>query len=700
MLSKIISYSLIFLFASTLSANEKPATISHHKNIVQNTDNDSIRLEFLIDLSWDYRNYKIDSAFYYSDWAIRLAKTINQPRLLAKELDIRSTIYIIQNKLDSAEDYQWKSLNLRSKLKDFRGLRSSYEEMGNIKRAKGHYDLALNYYFKSLSMIDSIAYKPEELKLYEKEKFENVDKHFAFLKKYNFSIKKNTPEASSVRFVHEANTKRLIGDIYLIKKDYKNAEQYLHESLVLNYRLVDIDQIIMSENSISALYLAKGDLQNAKKHANRCTELSPNNGNYSEAATAFKTLTEIERRKKNFSQSLIYLDSVHYYKKLFAPNKKWDKLQILRLRILIDSSEVSKSLKLDSTMSTIVSEISNLGVEDKINTTERMELYYTLFNYYYHTGNKDSTITYQTSYYLLKDSIIGLETQNRLSELLELHESKKKAKTIETQAEQIINYTDLLLLSGVLILVIILFAVYMIYSNRKTKKLNTEVLELNSQLTESTKNKEQLYSYIAHDLRSPLITTGRVINMILSNNISSDRKDEYLQQLSQTVKKSEMFTDNLMHWAKTKTGTITPIIRKVKLQEVVAEAVDLFVNELPNKDITIEQSVEDMTIETDRLLLQAIVNNLLQNAVRYGNNGSKIQIVGTQSNDNWELSITNSGKAMTPETLEMFNNSEIIHNEIGNGIGLTIIKSYTNLLGISCTIRSDAATTTFTIAYK
>jgi len=572
--------------------------------------------------------------------------------------------------------------------------------MGNIKRAKGYYDLALSYYFKSLSTIDSIAYRPVELELYEETEFENLEKYIAKFRKNNFDMKKYTPEASSVKFVHEANTKRLIGDIYLIKKDYKNAELYLYEALELNYRLLDGDQIMMNENSMCKLYLDLGNLDEARKHAIRCTELSSINGNYSEAATAFKTLTEIERRKKNFSQSLIYLDSVYYYKKLFAANKKWDKLLIPRLRILIDSSEVSKSTELDSTMSIIVSKISNLDIEDKINPNERMELYYTLFNYYYHTDNKDSTICYQTSYYLLKDSIIGLETQNRLSELLELHESKKKTKTIHNQANQIISYNDSQTLLIVILFIIILFVVYMIYSNRKMKKLNTEVLALNSQLTESTKNKEQLYSYIAHDLRSPLITTGRVIDMILSNNISSERKDEYLQQLSQTVKKSEMFTDNLMHWAKTKTGTITPIIREVDLREVIAEAVDLFVNELPDKDIMIEQSLADMTIETDRLLLQAIVNNLLQNAVRYGNNGSIIQIVTTQDNNSWELSITNSGKTMPTDTIEKFNNSEIIHNEIGNGIGLTIIKNYTNLLGISCAIHSESDTTTFTISNK
>lgn len=654
----------------------------------------------MIDLTWDYRNYRTDSAVYYSDWAIRLAKSTNQTRLLAKELDIRSSIFIIQNDLDSAEDYQWQSINLRTNLKDFRGLRSSYEEMGNIKKAKGFYDLALNYYFKSLSTIDSINYLAPELKLYENYEFKNLEEHAKLFGKIGPKMSDNRPVNASYKFVHQANTKRLIGDIYLIKKDYKSAEKYLVEALELNYRLADGDQIMMSENSISQLYLEQGNLQKATTHATRCKNIANGNGNYSEAATAFKTLSEIERRRKHFAQSLKYLDSVYYYKHLFAANKNWDKLLIRRLQILIDSSEVSKSLALDTAMSSLVSKISQVNIESRISTTERMELYYTLFNYYYSIDDKDSIIRYQTSYYLLKDSIIGLETQNRLTELLELHESKEKTKTIRSQAEQIINYTDLLLLSGVLIVIIILFAAYMIYSNRKTKKLNKEVLELNSQLTESTKNKEQLFSYIAHDLRSPLATTGRVISMLLSNSITNERKDEYLHQLSQTVKKSELFTDNLMHWAKTKTGTITPIIRQVNLREIIEEARGLFENDLADRGLTIEQSTADMTITTNRLLLQAIVNNLLQNAVRYSDNASVIQITTTETRNGWELSITNSGRAIQPETIEKFNNSEIVHNETGNGIGLTIIKNYTQLLGANCTITSDDNSTTFTIASK
>lgn len=696
MLSKIILYSLLLFAINGLFANEKPLIIASHKITIDTTHNDSIRLSKIIDLSWDYRNYSTDSALYYSDWAIRLAKSTNQIQLLAKELDIRSTIMIIMGKLDSAEYYQNSSLKIRQNMHDYRGLRSSYEEMGNIKKAKGHYELALKYYFKALNTIDSIKYRPVELELYEEYKFETLDKFIEKFRKRNFDMSKKAPESSSVKFVHIANEKRLIGEIYLIKKDYPNAEKYLLEALDLNYRLLDGDQIVMNENAVSKLYLALGKTSKAKNHALMSKDISNHNGNYLEASRSFEILSNIELTESKYSKALNYLDSSSYMQAKYSD--KSDRLKVQRLRILVDSSRTAKFPELFNALTDLVSKISKENIGGNLNSEERLNLYSTLFDYYSTIGEKDSIILYQTNYYLLKDSLVGLETQNRLSELLEIHESNKKEKTIRTQAEQIINYSDLLLLSGAMIVVILLFAIYMIFNNRKMRKLNVEISELNSQLTESTRNKEQLFSYIAHDLRGPLMTSNSVINMLRNATLSEEKMKEYLVQLGQTIHKSEMFTENLIHWAKTKTGTIKSIKKQVDLEQIISESLNQFEYDIANKSLKIVKNISPLTIETDPILFQAVVNNIVQNAVRYGDKNSEINIVIKQENSNWDLSVANTGKPISKDTISKFNNAELIHNETGNGIGLTIIKNYVELLELSISLNSESQATTFTIS--
>lgn len=123
---KIILYSLLIFSSLSLSARIKSETVKFHKNIINTTKDDSIKLEHMIHLSWDYRNYNTDSALYYSNLAIDLAKSINQNNLLAKELDIRSTIMRYKNDLDSAEALQMEAISIRNELDNYRGLRSSY----------------------------------------------------------------------------------------------------------------------------------------------------------------------------------------------------------------------------------------------------------------------------------------------------------------------------------------------------------------------------------------------------------------------------------------------------------------------------------------------------------------------------------------------------------------------------------------------
>lgn len=700
MLLKIISYSIIFLFSCGLFANEKTDLISHHKNIITSTKSDSIRLEHIIDLSWDYRNYNIDSAVYFSDWAIRLSKAVNQPKLLAKELDIRSSIMIIKGDLDSAEYYQMQALKLRRMQKNYRGLRSSYEEMGNVKKAKGHYELALNYYFRALLVIDSIPYKPEELKLYKEHNLEKVEDYYSYLRKNNFDMSKHTEGRTSVKFVHIANEKRLIGEIYLLKKDYENAQKYLSEALVLNYHLLDADQIIMNEFALANLYMETEKEDKAKLHTSMALGIAKHKVNYSDIAKSFRYLSKIEQAESNYSKALAYLDSAKYFHFQFARDTNNFSLEIRKFRILIDSLSSAPSINLTDTIINITNSLYSNLVSPQLTLKNKLSLYQGLYEFYNLIGQDDSALTYQTQYYLLKDSLIGLESQNRLSELMEIHESKKKSKTIQLQAKQIINYTELLWLSAALILIVILFAIYMIYSNRKMKKLHSDVLNLNRLLTESTKNKEQLFSYIAHDLRGPLTSSGSVIKLLLENSLTEEKKAKYIAQLGQTIHKSEQFTDNLIHWAKTKSGTIKPILKPFSLELAVNNALQNFEHEIEEKQLTVTRERTTITLETDAILFQAIINNLIQNAVRYSEKNSDITISPKQDINNWSLSITNIGKTISPTTIQAFNDGEITHNETGNGIGLTIIKHYSKLLNLACKIESGADSSTFTLSNK
>lgn len=572
--------------------------------------------------------------------------------------------------------------------------------MGSIKSEQGYHDLALVFYFKSLKAIDSIKYNKNELSFFESEHFKDIDSQLKLLIARKEIFHNYRPEDASVKFVHLANINRLIGEVYATKRNYQYAEEYLLKALNLNYRLADIDQLLMNENALSKMYLDQNKLDKAKESSQRCIQLAPIKGNFIEAATAYATLAEIERKSKNFSTSLNYIDSAKYYHNKYEKTKDWELAKLYKVRTLIDSLEVRESEGVINTTNLLVDEINAIDLESKLSNTDKLKLYYTLYSYYHQINNKDSIISYQTKFYQLKDSIIGLETQNRLSELLQLHESEVKDKKIETQEEKIIDYTEFLWLASVFLLIILLFAVYLFYSNRKMKNLNDEISELNEQLTESTKNKEELFTYIAHDLRGPLMTSGSVINMILSNDISEQRRQEYLISLQHTIRKSEMFTENLVHWAKTKSGTIVPRLTELLLEDLVSETLNSYSHNIAEKNLTIINDTVPISVQSDKVLLQAVVNNIVQNAVRYSYKDGTVNISSKGNSHSWELHVINKGETVPQETIDKFNSSQIVHSQKGHGIGLVIIKSYCDLLQLDCSLTSNSGVTTFTISNK
>jgi signal transduction histidine kinase len=136
------------------------------------------------------------------------------------------------------------------------------------------------------------------------------------------------------------------------------------------------------------------------------------------------------------------------------------------------------------------------------------------------------------------------------------------------------------------------------------------------------------------------------------------------------------------------------------MRKLLEEALNSFSHDIANKGLRLELSLAELSVETDRVLMQAIVSNLIQNAVRYSDDNAALHIYLGSTGDVWSLSVSNNGTPISQDMLHKFNESAIIHNESGHGLGLIIVKSYSQILGLSCQISSTEGSTTFTISNK
>lgn len=222
----LISILIFFLFSSVLHSSWHSSEYYSKKeqfNILVHTT-DTLKLSALIGKSWEFRTINLDSAFYYSDMGLNLLNKFTHKNFEAKILDNRSSLHQMKGNLDSAELLQLKSLIIRTKEKDYKGLVSSYKGLGEISKRRGNFKNALLYYNKSLSTIDSIKF----------------DMGSSLTERQNLITE----------------SEKLVEEIYRLDDELREGNSYTNKASYLDFKSFKNENNIVSETEKSSQYYA------------------------------------------------------------------------------------------------------------------------------------------------------------------------------------------------------------------------------------------------------------------------------------------------------------------------------------------------------------------------------------------------------------------------------------------------------------
>jgi signal transduction histidine kinase len=144
---------------------------------------------------------------------------------------------------------------------------------------------------------------------------------------------------------------------------------------------------------------------------------------------------------------------------------------------------------------------------------------------------------------------------------------------------------------------------------------------------------------------------------------------------------------------------------KFDLYVLINENIQLLKSVCVNKGITITHNLErEFSIVYDRNILSFVMRNLLANAVKFSHEGGEIKIIIDESNNNYNIDVTDQGVGMNESVLQsIFNPQTTVStagttNESGTGIGLGLCREYLEKANGLLTARSEVGVgTTFTI---
>ncbi len=224
-------------------------------------------------------------------------------------------------------------------------------------------------------------------------------------------------------------------------------------------------------------------------------------------------------------------------------------------------------------------------------------------------------------------------------------------------------------------------------SNDITERKKNELLLVaqEKKLRELNATKDKFFSIIAHDLRSPfgaILGFAEIISKKAQKN-EFEKIDYYSGIINQSAKHTFDLLNNLLQWAKIQQGKIAFKPVKIKLYELIVGVADFLKANMEEKNISFEIDVnKEMVIVADISMLQAIIRNLLSNALKYTPQLGKISIKASASTKNIIIEISDTGVGMTPKDLKKLFKIDTsfskvgTNNETGTGLGLILCHEF------------------------
>ena len=228
------------------------------------------------------------------------------------------------------------------------------------------------------------------------------------------------------------------------------------------------------------------------------------------------------------------------------------------------------------------------------------------------------------------------------------------------------------------------------YETRVDVKSTDEIGSLSSafnQMAEAIQQedeaKKSFLATVSHELRTPISYVKGYSEAIQNGLIDGQQKEEAMQIITREAARMERLTNEFMQLARQDDVAQTehePLV----LAETIRDAICLVTQQATSKHIEIIQNFDEALIITgDEQKQKQVWINLLENAIRYSHEASKIILTTTQHNDQAVITIQDFGqgipKADLPHVTERFYRVNKARSRMdgGSGLGLSIVEQIT-----------------------
>ena len=625
-LNKIQILLYFVIFSTFLFANK----IDSLENIINNNSGNK-KIEALLEISSQYLKTDLDTALFYANQAYLISKETNKTKLKIKSINALTNANYYKADYKNAIKYTRMALEEYQKdKKNINKVAKTLNKLGAIYYNWDVYDKALEYFFEALKIYQDLG----------------LDDDIA-------SVNNN------------------IGLVYKDSEKYDLAIEFFYKSVSFFKESEDIKTYAYCLNNLGGAYSKKSDYDSALFYFNKSTKLKIESNDDMGLANTYGNLGDMYYDKADYDKALEY-----YKKVLFISERhKNDKIKAM---VYTSLGKTYYKLKFNEVAIDYLQKAEVIAKDLKINNT--LKDIYDEFSKVYSSKNdfKNSNI-YLKKYISVKDSLISREKTDKLSELMVLYSMEAKEKELKTIKERdeanqkLIEKANDFKYFMIITIFLVIAISFLIFSRFKSKITNAKLLKekneqiafinkqlvsLNNELEQKIKDrtrelekeiqnklaiedtlssaieKEQRANYlkdfflsnISHEIRTPLNAISGLASL-LERKFEGKKDDsvvnEFISGILQNSNRLLNLLNNIIDFSRLEANDIVIKQETFSVNDLTSSVCELHRFKINDKKLNLETNFQEIpTVISDKENLAKIINDIIDNAVRYTEKGT------------------------------------------------------------------------------
>ncbi|MFD1256105.1 tetratricopeptide repeat protein [Mucilaginibacter terrae] len=584
-----------------------------------------------------YRYFKPDSAVYFANMALAQARKEHNNKGIATMLNQLGMIEDNRGEFDSSRKKYLAALAIHKKTGNAVGEAAVIVRLGVIEMRKGNYDKAIGYFLQSL-------------KVSERSK-NNFGRMEAYL---------------------------TLAEGYLGQHKLQTALTYINIAEQINKTLPFSNLSLNIYNTFGVIYNELGAPAKAKAYLEKGIMLSDEPQYQGLNITLINNLAKVYNKEGNKAKS-VELQKAALLKSRAIKNYLRELQTLTGLADTYGAGNTKEALYYFRQALDLVREKGARKQEIEI------------------LGRLSELYKFQKDY---KTALLMKEEQNRLADSLfykamakqvvslqaeyQLYKSTAKIRDLkQLNSKQKMQRNFYIGLAAAFLLIMLIVGYYFY----RTRKLNRLLNTANTDLQESNKVKDKLFSVLAHDLRAPFASVIDLLFLLDDDELEGEEKAMLIKRLTAASNVSLETLNMLLKWGEMQLKGIRLNSMIVQPRPIVERTINLITETADKKMIRLINKVSDeMSVMVDPNHFEFVVRNLLSNAVKFTTSGGSVQINADTDLDNGKIlfSVSDSGVGIganrLPYVFDIGNEStKGTNNETGTSLGLVICKEFIEL---------------------